>query len=178
MKYLPQKINGVFLIIPEPFSDHRGVFRRHFCEQELKENKITFKVRQSNVSENFKKGTLRGFHFQKNPYSEDKLLSCLKGEVYDIVVDLRLRSKTYKKWISFKLSEKNRYSLLIPKGCANAFLTLKDNTVVHYYCSQKYNPVFENGIRYNDPDFAFVWPKKIRVISKKDNNLKNFFSKS
>jgi dTDP-4-dehydrorhamnose 3,5-epimerase len=174
MKLFRQKIKGVYLLAPEPFTDHRGMFRRHFCDQELKKNGIIFKIKQSNISENFKKGTLRGFHFQKIPFSEDKLISCLKGGVYDVIVDLRPNSKTFKKWLSFKLNDKNRYSLLIPKGCANAFLTLKDNTILHYYCSQRYNPNYECGVRYNDPAFVFKWPTKVKTISKKDLNFENF----
>jgi dTDP-4-dehydrorhamnose 3,5-epimerase len=95
-------------------------------------------------------------------------------KVYDVIVDLRPNSKTFKKWLSFKLNDKNRYSLLIPKGCANAFLTLKDNTILHYYCSQRYNPNYECGVRYNDPAFVFKWPTKVKTISKKDLNFENF----
>ena len=91
--------------------------------------------------------TLKGFHFKRKPFSEDKILSCIKGEICDIAVDLRSKSKTYKKWISFRLNEKNKYLLLVPKGCANAFLTLKDNTLIHCYSSQYYN---------SNPKAAFI----------------------
>ncbi len=174
MKFIKQKIKGVYLIKPEPFKDSRGVFRRHFCKKEFSKNKIDSKVEQSNVSENPFKGTLRGFHYQLYPCSEGKTLSCFKGKIYDIVVDLRAKSKTFKKWISFELTEKNRFSIHIPKGCANAFLTLEHNTIIHYYCSQKYNPKYEKGIRYDDPFFNFKWPIKPRVISKKDTSHKLF----
>jgi dTDP-4-dehydrorhamnose 3,5-epimerase len=176
MKLYQQKIEGVFLIVPKPFTDHRGVFRRHFCNQELKKKGVIFRVKQSNISENFSRGTLRGFHFQKKPFSEDKLISCLKGGVYDVIVDLRPNSKTFKKWLAFKLNDKNRHSLLIPKGCANAFLTLKDNTILHYYCSEAYNPNYEGGVRYNDPTFVFKWPAKVNIISKKDLNFEDFIN--
>lgn len=147
-----------------------------FVKKNLKKKGINFNIKQANISQNFKKGTLRGFHFQRKPFSEDKILSCIKGEIYDIVVDLRSKSKTYKKWISFKLNEKNKYFLLVPKGCANAFLTLKDNTLIHYYSSQYYNSNAEGGIRYNDPNFSFKWPKKIKIISHKDLNFENFIN--
>ena len=169
MKFLKQKIKGVYLIKPNIFKDERGLFRRHFCNSEFYKNRVENKVKQANISVNYKKGTLRGFHYQKKPFQEDKSMSCLKGEIYDIVLDLRKKSKTYGKWLSFRLSEKNKYLLHIPKGCANAFLTLKNNSIVHYYCSEFYNPTHECLVNYKDPIFKFKWPIKIKNISKKDN---------
>jgi len=174
MRFEEQKILGVFLIKPTPVKDNRGMFRRNFCEREFFKNKIVNKVHQANISENKYKYTLRGFHYQIGKYKEGKTLSCLAGEIYDVVVDLRKKSKTYKKWISFKLNDKNRYSIHVPPGCANAFLTLKKNCIIHYYCSKSYAPKFEKGIRYDDPAFKFKWPKKPNVISKKDLSHKNF----
>lgn len=174
MKLLEQKIKGVFIIKPSLFKDTRGVFRRHFCKNTFKRNKIANNVLQSNLSENFLKGTLRGFHYQEAPYGEDKTMSCISGAIYDIVCDLRPKSKTYGKWIGFEINDKNRYSIHIPKGCANAFLTLKNNSIVHYYCSQNYNPKKEKCIRYNDPIFNFKWPIKPKIISIKDKNHKDF----
>lgn len=174
MKFLEQKIKGVFLIEPEPFIDDRGVFRRHFCKKEFEDHGITANVAQSNVSENKFKHTLRGFHYQSPPYGEDKTLSCLSGSIYDIVVDLRPASATYLKWLSFELNENNRNSIHVPAGCANAFLTLKDNSIIHYYHSQSYQPGVEGGIRYNDPFFNFKWPAEPLAISDKDKNLPNF----
>lgn len=177
MFFFEQKIKGVFLIKPNSFRDKRGVFRRHFCKNSFLNKKIYSNIRQANISENKYRGTLRGFHYQKKPYSEDKTLSCIKGEIYDIVCDLRPKSKTYKKWMGFFINEKNRHSIHIPKGCANAFLTLSNDTVVHYYCSQRYHPKYELGLRYNDPLFNFVWPILPRIISKKDKSHKNFIQK-
>ena len=174
MKFYEQKLKGVYLIEPTPFEDERGVFRRHFCSQELSENKIVTDVLQSNVSENNYAHTLRGFHYQVEPYGEGKTLSCLKGSIYDIIVDLRTESPTFMQWVSFELNEKNRNSIHIAPGCANAFLTLEDNSLIHYYCSQPYNPSAERGIRYNDPSFNFEWPCDPVVISEKDNNHPNF----
>jgi len=167
-------IKGVYLISPKPYKDDRGLFRRHFCDKEFKKNKINFKVRQSNISENKSLGTLRGFHYQKYPFQEAKILSCLNGKFYDIIVDLRKNSKTYKKWVSVTLSSENRKMLYIPKGCANSFMTLKNNTTIHYFCSQYYSPNYEQGIRFNDPIFKFKWPMKPKIISSKDLNLRNF----
>ena len=174
MKFNPQKIKGVFLIEPTPFSDERGIFRRHFCFKEFGENGITDVVKQANVSENNFAYTLRGFHYQIAPYGEGKTLSCLKGRIYDIIVDLRKESGTYMHWISFTLDDKNRHSIHIPPGCANAFLTLEDNCLIHYYCSQEYISSAERGIRYNDPVFNFNWPSVPKVISEKDNSHPDF----
>ena len=172
MKFLKQKIKGVFIIKPEPFKDKRGMFRRHFCKRELKKFAIETDVQQANISENPKRGTLRGFHYQKKPHQEAKTISCLKGSFFDVIIDLRKNSPTYKKWQSFVITEKNRFSLHIPKGCANAFLTLENNTLIHYYCSNSYNPKFESGVLFNDPALKIKWPFKPIHISEKDKNHK------
>lgn len=177
MKFHKQKIKGVYLIEPQPFVDDRGMFRRHFDQKEFREYGITTKVIQANVSENKFPFTLRGFHYQLYPYGEGKTLSCIKGAIYDIVVDLRANSPTYLKWISFELDENNRLSIHIPPGCANAFLTLKKDSIIHYYCSKPYTPKAERGIRYSDPLFNFKWPHPPKVISDKDNNHPDFIPK-
>ena len=174
MIFLKQKIKGVFLIKPEPYKDERGIFRRHYCKNEFKNKGLNVNVEQCNVSENTHKGTLRGFHYQTGSCAEAKTLSCIKGRIYDVIVDLRPKSRTFKKWIGVELNEKNRISVHIPKGCANAFLTLKNNSIIHYYCSNKYNPKKEKGLRYNDPTFKFKWPINIKYISDKDKSHLNF----
>ena len=128
-------------------------------------------IKQCNVSENPQKHTLRGFHFQYPPHGENKVISCIKGSIYDIVVDLREESETYLKWQHFELSEENRLSIYVPIGCANAYITLSDNTWILYYHSEFYSPGNEGGIRYNDPLFKFYWPADPRVISNKDLNI-------
>ena len=170
MKFYEQKLKGVFLIKPTPFKDERGVFRRHFCAEEFSKHNIVTDVFQSNISENPFAHTLRGFHYQERPFSEGKTLSCLKGSIYDIIVDLRTESSTYMNWVSFELNEDNRNSIHIPPGCANAFMTLKDKSLIHYYCSYPYTPSEEHGIRYNDPSFNFEWPRDPLFISEKDKN--------
>ena len=174
MIFEKKKINGVFLISPNSFKDKRGVFRRHFCQEEFKKNGITSQITQANVSENKLEYTLRGFHYQKGKHQEGKTLSCIKGKIYDIIVDVRKSSPTFGKWLGFNLDEKNRKSIHIPPGCANAFLTLENDTIVHYYCSKSYAPKFEKGIRYDDKFFNFKWPKKPKLISIKDLNHKEF----
>lgn len=174
MKFHKQKIKGVFLIEPEPFVDNRGIYRRHFCQKELKDHSIDFNVAQANIVENKHRYTMRGFHFQKPPFGEGKILSCIKGSAYDIVLDIDPKSSTYLQWEDFELNEKNRNSLYIPPGCTHAILTLKDDTIIHYYSSEFYTPETEGGIRYNDPYFNFQWPHEPKVISEKDKNHPDF----
>lgn len=174
MKFRKQKINGIFLIEPEPIMDKRGMYRRHFCQNEFKTHSLSTKVAQSNIVENLYAFTLRGFHYQVPPYAEAKTLSCIRGAIYDIVVDLRPESPTYLQWIGFELNDNNRNSLYIPPGCSHAALTLVDNTIVHYYSSAFYNPKAERGIRFDDPLFGFKWPYKPEIISDKDRNHPNF----
>jgi dTDP-4-dehydrorhamnose 3,5-epimerase len=171
MIFHEQKLPGVFLVEPEPYADQRGLLRRHFCQREFSEAGLMVDIRQCNVSENRSRHTLRGFHYQLPPHGENKLLSCMKGAVHDIVVDLRRRSETFLKWQSFQLTEENRLSLYVPVGCANAYLTLRDDTWVFYYHSEFYTPGAEGGIRYDDPLFDFDWPVKPEVISDKDLSI-------
>lgn len=174
MKFYEQKIKGVFLIEPEPFKDNRGALRRHFCQNEFKKNNLATDVCQTNISENTKAYTLRGFHYQKAPKEENKTLSCIRGAIYDIVVDIRPQSKTYLQWQSFELSAANGLGLYVPQGCANAWMTLHDDTWIFYYHSEFFSPGFESGIRYNDPFFNFTWPHKPSVISDKDSAYPDF----
>lgn len=174
MKFLEQEINGVYLIQPEPVEDCRGLLRRHFCQREFREFNLFTDIKQTNISENRRKYTLRGFHYQLPPHGENKLISCIKGSIYDIVVDARPNSPTFCKWIQMELSEENRLSLLVPDGCANAYLTLENHTWILYFHSEFYFPSAELGIRYNDPIFNFKWPAEPSVISDKDKSIPLF----
>jgi len=174
MKFVEQELKGVYIIKPEPREDKRGMLRRHFCKKEFSDFGLMTKIKQNNVSENKKKYTLRGFHFQSPPHGENKVISCIKGGIYDIVVDLREKSDTHLQWQSFDLTEENRLSLYVPIGCANAYLTLQDNTWILYYHSEFYSPGNEGNIRYNDPLFNFKWPNEPEVISEKDLNISDF----
>jgi dTDP-4-dehydrorhamnose 3,5-epimerase len=175
MKFEELDIKGAFLIHAEPFEDERGVFRRNFCEKEFAEHGIATTVAQANISENKYKHTLRGFHYQVAPFGESKTMTIMKGRIYDIIVDLRKESDTYLKWVSLELSPDMRTSFHVPPGCANAFLTMEDDTLVQYYCSYPYTPEAERGLRYNDPLFNFNWPVDGPAhISDKDNNWPDF----
>ena len=174
MNFIPQKVNDHLLIIPDLHDVERGVFRRSFCKEVLKKNGINFNVVQGNISENYNKHTLRGFHYQSTPSNESKILTCISGSLFNIVLDLRENSSTYKKWSSVEINSQERQSLYVPSGCANAFLTLEDNTIVHYYMNDFYNPSSYKGIRYNDPTFSFEWPHEPKIISEKDLNFSDF----
>lgn len=174
MKFQELSLSGVWLIDAEPFADDRGVFRRHFCAEEFARHGIEPRVLQGNISENPFMHTLRGFHFQLPPYAEGKTISCLTGSLFDIVVDLRPSSRTFRKWEAITLDGEKRHSLYVPPGCANAYLTMDSDTLVHYYMSEIYSPASYVGFRFDDPTFAFRWPTQPRLISDKDLNLPTY----
>ena len=174
MKFTKTKLSDLYLIEPELFKDKRGVFRRNFCQKEIRKKKIIFKIKQCNVSENFKKGTLRGFHFQKKSKNDSKIITCIKGSILNVTIDLRKNSRSFLKYQKIKLSSKNRNSILVPGKCANAFLTLEDNTIIQYYMSAFFNKKQDGGIRYNDQYFNIKWPLKPKIISSKDKNYADF----
>jgi dTDP-4-dehydrorhamnose 3,5-epimerase len=174
MKFHSQSIPDLFLIIPDLHQDERGVFRRSFCEAEFEEQGIKFRALQGNITQNFKKHTLRGFHYQIFPYSESKVISCVTGALYNIVLDLRKDSTAYRQWVALEISDKKKESIYVPEGCANAFLTMSDNTIVHYYMGAMFAPDASRKIRYNDPMFSFEWPCEPKVISEKDLNSPDF----
>ena len=171
MIFKKTKIKDCYHIYLKKISDDRGFFSRMFCLREFKDNRIDIKkFVQSNNSLSKKKGTFRGFHFQNSPYQEDKLIRCIKGEVFNICLDLRKNSKTYLKYVGLYLSEKNRAMMLVPKGCANAHLTLKNDSEIIYFSSQYYAPKYESGVKYNDRLIKLRLPSKVMEISDKDLN--------
>ena len=174
MKFIELGIAGSWLIEPESICDERGVFRRHFCRKQFADHGIETQVAQGNISENPHLHTLRGFHYQLAPHAEDKTISCLSGGLFDIVVDLRPESETYLKWVSVTFDSKNRKSLYVPPGCANAYLTIEPNTIVHYYMTDMYAPDSYRGFHYKDPTFNFIWPAPPQLISEKDRNLPHY----
>ena len=131
-------------------------------------------IAQTNISKNHNKHTLRGFHYQSAPHEENKILTCLQGSFYDVIVDLRPNSETFLKWMAFELAMGDNLSIYVPAGCANAFLTMSDNTIVHYYMSDSFSPKTYRGIRYNDCMFSVEWPFEPKVISEKDLNFPDF----
>ena len=174
MKFVELGLHGVWLIEPELVTDGRGVFHRSFCAREFAEHGLVNTAVQGNISENHHEGTLRGFHYQVRPFEEAKTLLCVTGSLFDIVVDLRPASSTFRQSVSLELSAADRRSLHVPAGCANAWLTTAPNTTVHYYMSEAYRPSANRGFRYNDPSFVFRWPSEPRFISKKDASFPDF----
>ncbi len=150
---------GVYIIEAEPIRDDRGFFARTFCQQEFKAKGLNPCVAQCNISYSQKAGTLRGMHYQAAPYQEAKLVSCIKGEVYDVILDLRKDSCTFMKWQAVNLSERNRKMLYIPEDFAHGFQTLQDNTELFYQISEYHHPEYARGIRWNDPSFLIDWPQ-------------------
>lgn len=168
------KLAGVFEVRLDPRSDERGFFARSWCEQEFASHGLNPKLVQCNVSFNVRKGTLRGIHYQDQPHQEAKLVRCTQGAIYDVAVDLRPQSATFKQWFAAVLSAENRHMLYIPDGCAHGFLTLTDNAEVFYQMSEFYHPDSARGVRFDDPAFQVVWPERIEVISERDRTYPNF----
>ena len=164
------KIVGLYIIEAEPIKDNRGYFAKIFDIKEFKKNGIDFKLVGANKSFNAKKGTLRGMHFQKAPKSEDKIVQCIKGAIFDVAVDMRPKSKTYGKWIAVELTEDNNKMFLIPKGFAHGFQTLADSCEVMYFMSEHYSPKHASGLRWDDPFLKIKWPLPVSVLSEKDKN--------
>ena len=173
MRFIRCKLDGAVLIIPEKNIDNRGFFARAFCERELQEEGIEFDIKQRNYSFNKMKGTLRGMHYQEPPFIEKKIVTCIKGEIYDVIIDIRKNSPTYLNWEGFILSEQNLISLYIPEGFAHGYITLVENSFLVYEMSQFYEADHQCGIKYDDPRVGINWPgiDKI-VISDKDSNFK------
>ncbi len=168
------KLPGVFEIRLELKPDERGFFARSWCRNEFEDNGLNSGLAQCSISFNLRKGTLRGLHYQAAPHQEAKLVRCTKGSLYDVVVDLRPDSRTFKQWIGIALTSADRNMVYIPEGCAHGFLTLEDETEVFYQISEFYNPEAARGVRWNDPAFGVVWPGKVEVISERDQSYADF----
>ena len=174
MIFKETKLKGVFIIEPEMMSDERGFFARTWCAREFEAHGLTTNLVQCNISFNKQKGTLRGMHYQVVPHEEAKVVRCTMGAIYDVIIDLRPSSQTYKRWTSVDMSGENRRMLYIPEGFAHGFLTLEDDTEVFYQMSEFYTPECARGVRWNDPAFNITWPLGVKVISKKDAEYPNF----
>ena len=162
---------GAMLIEPEPRCDHRGSFARMWCAREFEQHGLYTRMSQCNLSVSERRGTLRGMHFQLAPYQEAKLVRCQLGSIYDVIVDLRLASPTYKRWFGVELTAANRLMLYVPPGFAHGFQTLHDHTEVFYQVSEFYNQEAERGMRWNDPAVGIVWPISNPILSERDRNL-------
>src|ERR1700731_2240783 len=168
------KLQRVFEIHLEPKSDPRGFFARSWCQREFEQHGLNPVTAQCNVSFNEKKGTLRGMHYQAQPHPEAKLVRCNQGAIYDVVVDLRPGSTTFKRWISVVLTAADHNMIYVPEGCGHGFLTLEDRTEVFYQMSEFYYPELSRGVRWNDQAFHFEWPSSPEVISERDQTYPDF----
>lgn len=174
MQFLATSLPGVFEIRIEPHCDGRGFFARAWCEEEFAAHGLNPRLVQCNISFNSRKGTLRGMHFQIAPHAEAKLVRCTRGSIYDVILDLRPESSTYKQWVGLTLTAKNRAMAYVPEGCAHGFITLEDDTEVFYQMSEAYNSESARGVRWNDPAFGIVWPAQVEVISQRDAEYVDF----
>ncbi len=174
MVFIKTKLKGSFIIELERLEDERGFFARSFCQKEFEEHGLNPRIVQCNVSFNKKKGTLRGMHYQVAPHEEAKLVSCIRGAIYDVIIDLRPNSSTYCQWFATELSAENYKMLYVPEGFAHGFQTLEDNTVVFYQMSEFYHPECARGVRWDNPTFRIEWPIEQLIISSKDKSLGSF----
>lgn len=167
-------LGGAHLLRIERHTDDRGFFARTWCAHELEQRGLIARVAQSNTSFNESAGTLRGMHFQAPPFSEAKIVRCTKGAIYDVIVDIRANSPTFRQWFGVELNDENRDSLYIPKGFAHGFITLQDHTEVVYLMSDFYVPAASRGFRHDDPAFAINWPCDVLHLSEKDKAWPDF----
>jgi len=168
MIFEPTQIPGAVVIRPQKMEDERGFFARIYCERELSEHGLDPRLVQHSLSYNRLRGTLRGMHFQTEPHAENKLVSCNRGSIYDVIVDLRAESPSYRRWIAITLTADGSEALFVPKGCAHGFITLADETTVEYKISEFFAPGFAQGLRFDDPAFGIEWPLAPVVISSRD----------
>lgn len=175
MKFQETRLKGAYIIEMELIEDERGFFARSWCQKEFTDHGLNPNLVQCNISFNRKKSTLRGMHYQAKPHEEAKLVRCTMGAIYDVILDVRRDSSTFKQWVAVELSAENRKMLYIPEGIAHGFQTLVDNTEVFYQMSEFYDPLSANGIRWNDPVFNIDWPETSqKVISEKDRSYSDF----
>ena len=168
------ELPGAFVIDLEKIEDERGFFARAWCQRELREHGLESRIAQCNMSFNKRKGTLRGMHFQRPPHEEVKLIRCIRGALYDVIIDLRPQSAAYKRWIGAELTAENRRMLYVPRGFAHGFQTLEEDTETFYMVSEFYTPGAESGVRWDDPSFGIDWPLPPSEISDKDQQWTDF----
>jgi dTDP-4-dehydrorhamnose 3,5-epimerase len=172
MKFYETKLKGAFIIDLEPYIDERGLFARVYCQEEFKQIGHHKPFVQINHSINMKKAIFRGLHYQKPPFSEIKLIRCIAGKVFDVIVDIREGSDTFLQHIGIELSGENMKMIYVPEGFAHGFITQEDNTQLIYHHTSFYNPEFEGGLRYDDPQLKLKLPAKPLIISEKDKSYR------
>jgi dTDP-4-dehydrorhamnose 3,5-epimerase len=168
MRFEQIDLDGAWLIHLDKLHDQRGFFARTFCVDEFAANGLETNYPQHSISCSYRKGTVRGMHLQRAPHEEVKLVRCLAGAIWDVIIDVRPTSSTFRQWRGFELSAENQHELYIPKGFAHGFQTLSDNTQVNYLISEFYSPEAASGFRYDDAAFGIAWPLPVSVIAEKD----------
>lgn len=168
MKFLPTELSGAWLIEPELISDERGSFARTWCAREFEERGLNPRLVQCNISTNRRRGTVRGMHYQREPHAEAKLVRCTRGAIYDVIVDLRPGSPTFRRWAAQELSADNHRLFYIPEGFAHGFQTLTDDAEVFYQMSREFVPGVSCGVRWNDPAINIHWSLPISIIAERD----------
>ncbi|MGI9626707.1 MAG: dTDP-4-dehydrorhamnose 3,5-epimerase [Longimicrobiales bacterium] len=174
MNFAETKLPGAFIVDLEPRGDERGFFSRTWCEREFADAGLSATISQANVSLSRDKGTVRGMHLQLPPAAEVKLVRCIRGAIYDVIVDLRPSSPTFCEWVGVELTSENRRALYVPEGFAHGFQTLTNDAEVFYQVSEFYTPEYETGFRYNDPRFGIEWPQEVTVVTEKDSSWPDF----
>jgi dTDP-4-dehydrorhamnose 3,5-epimerase len=174
MHFKETPLKGSFLINLEKKGDDRGFFARFFCRNEFAEHNLDGDIVQINNSLSKHKGTLRGMHYQLPPKAETKIVRCVRGRLWDVMLDLRPDSSTFGKWYAEELTSENRKMLYVPKGFAHGFITLEDDTEILYLVTEFYAPDHERTVRWNDPSFAIEWPLEPVILSDKDQNAPDF----
>jgi dTDP-4-dehydrorhamnose 3,5-epimerase len=174
VKFTPLPIAGAYAVQLELHEDQRGFFARSFCQREFAEHDLVPLVAQCNVSWNRLRGTLRGIHFQRAPQAEVKLVRCTRGAAWDVVVDLRAGSPTFRGWTGIEINAENRIAVYVPAGCGHGFQTLCDDTELFYQMSEYYDPESAGGIRWNDPVLSIDWPVTPVIVSERDSALPGF----
>jgi len=176
MIFTPLRISGAFLIELERLSDERGFFARTFCEREFAAHGLCTRWPQTSVSFNTKNRTLRGMHYQIAPHEEVKLVRCTRGAVFDVIIDLRPNSPTWKQWCGVELSAENHQAIYIPTGCAHGFLTLADETELFYQIDTEYHAQSARGVRFDDRSFGIEWPHSPLIVAQKDRDYPDYVS--
>lgn len=176
MIFTAGSVSGAYVVDVEKRADERGYFARIWCERELAAHGLSCRIAQANTQVSAKRCTLRGLHYQEAPFAEVKFVRCARGAIYDVIVDLRRESPTFKQWMGSELSQENARMLYCPEGCAHGYLTLRDDTEVSYLTSQPFAPHAARGVRFDDLAFRVEWPEPVKVISVADRGWPDFES--
>lgn len=174
MKCTALPLAGAYQVEIEPASDGRGFFARTWCAEEMRKLGVNVQFVQCSISYNERRGTLRGMHYQAQPYSESKLVRCTAGAIYDVLLDLRPESPTFRSWVAVELTSANRKAVYAPSGFAHGFQSLSDHTEVFYQISEGYRRDFSRGVRWNDPAFGIKWPLETVILSERDRSFPDF----